>query len=38
VILNAHDTVIAHASIAMTGIDRSAAPPRNRGSLADELA
>jgi GNAT superfamily N-acetyltransferase len=27
VILDAHDTVVAYASIAMTGIDRSAAPP-----------
>jgi GNAT superfamily N-acetyltransferase len=26
-ILDAHDTVVAYASIAMTGIDRSAAPP-----------
>jgi GNAT superfamily N-acetyltransferase len=27
VILDAHDAVVAYASIAMTGIDRSAAPP-----------
>lgn len=37
VILDAHDAVVAYASIAMTGIDRSAAPPTVAGRAPDPV-